>query len=377
MPRRPKHGPTQRRGHHAAEGRTPASRTGPDREPMDRSATGRTTARGVGPGRHRWRAARVRARVRREPGSTVSPSTGSDGAPVPTRRGWVRAAQRGRCAPWLRRLRRAPSAIRTSPGGDGEPGAETGEPTEHEADESAEPTDGARRRADEDRKPDGEAGAHRRSPSRPRSRSRPRARPGPRARHQGRRGPHRLERLRGRRRRLLQGRPLERLDGQVAGRRQRRARRGGRGRWQDQGLGRARTRRQEGLVSRLLRPPYRRRLQGPGRRATPKSITTPRAETPAAGAVRHVDRGRCRWRRASSSTGKPATATTFSHYRILRKADGDATVIAEIESQDTTTFVDDDVEPGVTYRYLVQCKGHVGDDWFLLGTTEWVGVSVE
>ncbi len=67
----------------------------------------------------------------------------------------------------------------------------------------------------------------------------------------------------------------------------------------------------------------------------------------------------------------------FSHYRILRKVDGVATVIAEVESHDTTTFVDDDVEPGLTYRYLVQSKGHIGDDWVLLGTTEWVTVTVE
>ena len=31
----------------------------------------------------------------------------------------------------------------------------------------------------------------------------------------------------------------------------------------------------------------------------------------------------------------------------------------------------------MTYRYLVQSKGHIGDDWVLLGTTEWVTVSVE
>jgi hypothetical protein len=67
----------------------------------------------------------------------------------------------------------------------------------------------------------------------------------------------------------------------------------------------------------------------------------------------------------------------FSHYRILRKTDGEAKVIAEIENHEVTTYVDDDVEPGVTYRYLVQSKGHHGDTWFLLGTTEWVAVSVE
>lgn len=65
----------------------------------------------------------------------------------------------------------------------------------------------------------------------------------------------------------------------------------------------------------------------------------------------------------------------FSHYRILRKVDGDATVIAEVGDASTTTYVDSDVEPGVTYRYLVQAKGHIGDDWFLLGTTEWTTVT--
>lgn len=65
----------------------------------------------------------------------------------------------------------------------------------------------------------------------------------------------------------------------------------------------------------------------------------------------------------------------FSHYRILRKVDGDATVIAEIDDAATTTFVDSAVEPGVTYHYLVQAKGHIGDDWFLLGTTEWASVT--
>ena len=66
----------------------------------------------------------------------------------------------------------------------------------------------------------------------------------------------------------------------------------------------------------------------------------------------------------------------FSHYRVLRKADGDAQVIAEIENASTTTYVDDGLESG-TYHYAVQCKGHVGDDWFLLGASEWATVTVE
>jgi hypothetical protein len=67
----------------------------------------------------------------------------------------------------------------------------------------------------------------------------------------------------------------------------------------------------------------------------------------------------------------------FSHYRILRKAEGEPTVIAEIEDAGTTTYADDDVEPGVEYHYLVQSKGHTGDGFVLLGTTGWVGATVE
>lgn len=66
----------------------------------------------------------------------------------------------------------------------------------------------------------------------------------------------------------------------------------------------------------------------------------------------------------------------FSHYRVLRKAGDDAQVIAEIEIASTTTYVDDGLEAG-TYHYAVQCKGHVGDDWTLLGSTEWATVTVE
>jgi hypothetical protein len=67
----------------------------------------------------------------------------------------------------------------------------------------------------------------------------------------------------------------------------------------------------------------------------------------------------------------------FSHYRILRKVDAEASLLAEIEDPATTTFVDEGVEPGTTYRYLVQAKGHVGDAWVLLGTTEWATVTVD
>lgn len=67
----------------------------------------------------------------------------------------------------------------------------------------------------------------------------------------------------------------------------------------------------------------------------------------------------------------------FSHYRILRKTDGEATVIAEIEDQGTTSYVDAEVEPGVTYKYAVQAKGQIEGEWVLLGTTEWAAVTVE
>jgi len=65
----------------------------------------------------------------------------------------------------------------------------------------------------------------------------------------------------------------------------------------------------------------------------------------------------------------------FSHYRILRKAGGEASMIAEIENAGTTTYVDESVGSGVEYHYLVQAKGHVGDDWVLLGSTGWAGVT--
>lgn len=67
----------------------------------------------------------------------------------------------------------------------------------------------------------------------------------------------------------------------------------------------------------------------------------------------------------------------FSHYRILRKTDGEASLLTEVGERDATTYVDDTVEPGVTYRYLVQAKGHVGDDWILLGATDWAAGSVD
>ena len=47
----------------------------------------------------------------------------------------------------------------------------------------------------------------------------------------------------------------------------------------------------------------------------------------------------------------------FSHYRMLRKTGEGTTVVAEIESAGATTWVDETVEAGGTYKYLVQSKG--------------------
>lgn len=66
----------------------------------------------------------------------------------------------------------------------------------------------------------------------------------------------------------------------------------------------------------------------------------------------------------------------FSHYRIIRKVDGEGGVIAEIDDAGTTAFVDDAVEPGQTYTYLVQAKGQIDGEWVLLGSTEWATVTV-
>jgi hypothetical protein len=66
----------------------------------------------------------------------------------------------------------------------------------------------------------------------------------------------------------------------------------------------------------------------------------------------------------------------FSHYRILRKAGGDAQVIAEIGDHGVTTYVDDGLDAG-SYSYLVQSKGKIDGSWVLLGATDWVGATVE
>jgi hypothetical protein len=66
----------------------------------------------------------------------------------------------------------------------------------------------------------------------------------------------------------------------------------------------------------------------------------------------------------------------FSHYRILRKTGEGTTVVAEIENAGTTTWVDDSVEAGGTYKYLVQSKGKIEGSWVLLGSTDWAVVTV-
>jgi hypothetical protein len=67
----------------------------------------------------------------------------------------------------------------------------------------------------------------------------------------------------------------------------------------------------------------------------------------------------------------------FSHYRIVRKAYEGTTVVKEIEAAGVTTWTDETVEVGETYKYTVQCKGHVGDTWPLLGTSDAVAVTIE
>jgi hypothetical protein len=67
----------------------------------------------------------------------------------------------------------------------------------------------------------------------------------------------------------------------------------------------------------------------------------------------------------------------FSHYRILRKTGEGTTVVAEIENAGSTTWVDESVEVGGTYKYLVQSKGKIEGSWVLLGSTDWAVVTVE
>ena len=67
----------------------------------------------------------------------------------------------------------------------------------------------------------------------------------------------------------------------------------------------------------------------------------------------------------------------FSHYRLLRKTGESTTVVAEVENAGTTTWVDESVEVGGTYKYLVQSKGVIEGSYVLLGSTDWAAVTVE
>ena len=67
----------------------------------------------------------------------------------------------------------------------------------------------------------------------------------------------------------------------------------------------------------------------------------------------------------------------FSHYRIVRKADGEGSLLGEVGEMGSTTYVDETAEPGVTYHYLVQAKGLIEGEYVLLGSTEWVAVTIE
>jgi hypothetical protein len=69
-------------------------------------------------------------------------------------------------------------------------------------------------------------------------------------------------------------------------------------------------------------------------------------------------------------------STQFSHYRIVRTS-GDATkVVTEIENRDTTSWTDDSVEAGATYRYQVQAKGVIEGSYVLLGATDFAEVTI-
>jgi hypothetical protein len=68
---------------------------------------------------------------------------------------------------------------------------------------------------------------------------------------------------------------------------------------------------------------------------------------------------------------------SFSHYRVVRKVDGVSSVVTEIEDPGVTTWVDDSVEAGKTYKYLVQSKGVIDGSYVLLGSTEYAAVTVE
>jgi hypothetical protein len=67
----------------------------------------------------------------------------------------------------------------------------------------------------------------------------------------------------------------------------------------------------------------------------------------------------------------------FSHYRILRKTAEGSSVVAEIADAGVTTWVDESVAAGGTYKYLVQAKGVIEGSYVLLGSTDWAYLTVE
>ncbi len=67
----------------------------------------------------------------------------------------------------------------------------------------------------------------------------------------------------------------------------------------------------------------------------------------------------------------------FSHYRVVRMSGDTTKVVAEIENADTTTWVDETVEGGATYKYMVQSKGLIEGSYVLLGSTDWAAVTVD
>ena len=84
---------------------------------------------------------------------------------------------------------------------------------------------------------------------------------------------------------------------------------------------------------------------------------------------------------AGPVNGRPAPAAPFAlqpGQRFATPAGGSAVYRTdagdEIKMDAGTTIRNEGVESGVEYHYLVQCKGHVGDSWPLLGTTGWAGV---
>ena len=70
------------------------------------------------------------------------------------------------------------------------------------------------------------------------------------------------------------------------------------------------------------------------------------------------------------------TSDQFSHYRIVRTIGDTSTVVAELESQTTNTWVDESVETGGTYAYQVQAKGVIDGSYVLLGSTDVVAVTI-